>query len=91
MVIGMARKMTAMSRFFSTPMAILWSVTTASLLSLMQRSAAMVDREFFIAVIRNLMTLVRELEPDNTWREHHNVDDIMVDANNAILILKKGE
>jgi hypothetical protein len=51
----------------------------------------MQDREFFIAVIRNLMTLVRELEPDNTWREHHNVDDIMVDANNAILILKKGE
>jgi hypothetical protein len=50
----------------------------------------MADREFFIAVIRNLMTLVRELEPDTTWREHNNVDDIMDDANNAILILKKG-
>jgi hypothetical protein len=49
------------------------------------------DSDFFIAVIRNLMTLVRELEPDIVWREHHNVDDIMEDANNAILILQKGE
>jgi hypothetical protein len=51
----------------------------------------MADREFFIEVIRNLMNLVRSLEPDTRWREHNNVDDIMVDANNAILILKKGE
>ncbi len=51
----------------------------------------MQDNEFFVTVIRNLMTLVRELEPDITWREHHNVDDIMEDANNAILILKKGD
>lgn len=49
------------------------------------------DNDFFIAVIRNLMTLVRELEPDIVWREHHNVDDIMEDANNAIMLLRKGE
>jgi len=51
----------------------------------------MQDNEFFVAVIRNLMNLVQALEPDTRWREDNNVDDIMVDANNAILILKKGE
>jgi len=51
----------------------------------------MVDHEFVMQTIRNLMNLVQALEPDTRWREHNNVDDIMVDANKAILILKKGE
>jgi hypothetical protein len=49
------------------------------------------DDDFLITTIRNLMNLVQALEPDTRWREHNNVDDIMVDANKAILILKKGE
>jgi hypothetical protein len=51
----------------------------------------MQNSDFFVEVIRNLMTLVRELKPDIVWREHHNVDDIMEDANKAIFILKRGE
>jgi hypothetical protein len=51
----------------------------------------MPDNEFVMQTIRNLMNLVEALEPDTRWREHNNVDDIMGDANNAILILKKGE
>jgi hypothetical protein len=51
----------------------------------------MLDYDFLITTIRNLMNLVQALEPDTRWREHNNVDDIMVDANKAILILKKGE
>jgi hypothetical protein len=51
----------------------------------------MLDDDFLITTIRNLMNLVQALEPDTRWREHNNVDDIMVDANKAILILKKGE
>jgi hypothetical protein len=91
MVIGMARKMTAMSRFFSTPMAILWSVTTASLLSLMQRSAAMVDHEFVMQTIRNLMSVVCALEPNPERREAHMIDEVLKDADTAIQILTKGE
>lgn len=49
------------------------------------------DDDFVIATIRNLMTLVRELEPDIEWREHYMVDEIMQDANKAIQMLTKGE
>jgi hypothetical protein len=51
----------------------------------------MPDNEFVMQTIRNLMNLVEALEPDTRWREHNTGDDIRGDANNAILILKKGE
>ena len=49
------------------------------------------DDDFVITSIRNLMTLVRELEPDPEWREHYMVDEVMKDANTAIQMLTKGE
>ena len=51
----------------------------------------MLDDDFVITSIRNLMTLVRELEPDPEWREQYMVDEVMKDANTAIQILTKGE
>ena len=49
------------------------------------------DDDFVITTIRNLMTLVRELEPDPQWREQYMVDEVMQDANKAIQMLNKGE
>ena len=49
------------------------------------------NEDFVIKTIRNLMALVRELEPDTEWREHYNVDEVMQDASTAIQILNKGE
>lgn len=49
------------------------------------------NEDFVITSIRNLMTLVRELEPNLEWRENYMVDEIMQDANKAIQILTKGE
>jgi len=51
----------------------------------------MLDNDFLITTIRNLMTLVRELEPDPEWREYYNVDEVMQNASMAIQMLNKGE
>jgi len=62
-----------------------------SLKSQLQRNTAMLDDDFLITTIRNLMTLVRELEPDPEWREYYNVDEVMQNASMAIQMLNKGE
>jgi len=62
-----------------------------SLKSQLQRNTAMLDNDFLITTIRNLMTLVRELEPDPEWREYYNVDEVMQNASMAIQMLNKGE
>jgi hypothetical protein len=49
------------------------------------------ENDFVITTIRNLMTLVRELEPDPEWKEYYNVDEVMQDANLSIQMLNKGE
>ena len=63
----------------------------ANLKSQLQRNIPMHDDDFVITTIRNLMTLVRELEPDPEWREQYMVDEVMQDASMAIQMLNKGE
>ena len=47
------------------------------------------DEEFIAMSIRNLIYLVRELEPDLEWREHYNVDGVIEDAEKSLLLLTK--
>lgn len=51
----------------------------------------MVDHEFVMQTIRNLMSVVCALEPDPEWRKAHMIDEVLKDADTAIQILTKGE
>jgi hypothetical protein len=51
----------------------------------------MQDNEFVMQTIRNLMSVVYDLEPDPEWRQEHMIDEVLKDAEHAIQILTKGE